>query len=81
MKILGTPFSIENSTIIKSLKQEFLNNTKAYTFDNIFIDDDGGLYYYVEEFHGRTNTKKFITKDEKYIELFKAIKTLDKHIY
>jgi hypothetical protein len=81
MKIYNTPFSIENNILIKSLKQELMEKLGVYAFDNFFIDEDGCLYYYIEDFYGITNNKEFITRDKKYIELFKAIKTLDKYIY
>ena len=81
MKIYNTPFSIENNVLIKSLKQELMEKLGVYAFDNFFIDGDECLYYYIEDFYGITNNKEFITRDKKYIELFKAIKTLDKYIY
>lgn len=81
MKIYNTPFSVENNVLIKSLKQELMEKLGVYAFDNFFIDGDGCLYYYIEDFYGITNNKEFITRDKKYIELFKAIKTLDKYIY
>ncbi len=81
MKIYGTPFSIDHSTLIRSLKQSFEKEVGHTSFDEFFIDEDGGLYYYTDDFRGRRYDKEFVTRENKYIELFKAIKTLDKYIY
>lgn len=83
IKLDDTPFSVHSSFIIKVLKDEFVERIdhKA-SFSDIHICkdkfDNDVLCTYDDDYYGRIDTEIVITTDHSLIELYKAIKILDK---
>lgn len=83
--IINTPLFLSYSDLVKSLEKDlelkifnqFHINCK---FTNLFVLDNT-LYYNIWSLYENEDQSKEITKDLKYIELFKAIKDLSRWAY
>ena len=83
--IINTPLFLSYSDLVKSLEKDlelkifnqFHINCK---FTNLFVLDNT-LYYNIWSLYDKEDQSKEITKDIKYIELFKAIKDLSRWAY
>ena len=83
--IINTPLFLSYSNLVKSLEKDlelkifnqFHINCK---FTNLFVKDNT-LYYNIWLLYDKEDQSKEITKDIKYIELFKAIKDLSRWAY
>lgn len=83
--IINTPLFLSYSDLIKSLEKDlelkifnqFHINCK---FKNLLVQDDT-LYLNIWSPYEKEDQSKEITKDIKYIELFKAIKDLSRWAY
>ena len=83
--IINTPLFLSYSDLVKSLEKDlelkifnqFHINCK---FTNLFVLDNT-LYYNIWSLYDKEDQSKEITKDIKYIELFKTIKDLSKWAY
>lgn len=83
--IINTPLFLSYFDLVKSLEKDlelkifnqFHINCK---FTNLFVLDNT-LYYNIWSLYDKEDQGKEITKDIKYIELFKAIKDLSRWVY
>ena len=83
--IINTPLFLSYSDLVKSLKKDL--ELKIFNqfhincnFTNLFVLDNT-LYYNIWTLYENEDQSKEITKDIKYIELFKAIKDLNRWVY
>ena len=83
--IINTPLFLSYSNLVKSLEKdlelEIFNQFHINcNFTNLFVLDNT-LYYNIWSLYDKEDQSKEITKDIKYIELFKAIKDLSRLAY
>lgn len=83
--IVDTPLFLSYSNLVKSLEKDlelkiFNQFHIICNFTNLFILDNI-LYYNIWSSYENEDQSKEITKDIKYIELFKAIKDLNRWAY
>lgn len=83
--IINTPLFLSYSDLVKSLEKDL--ELKIFNqfhincnFTNLFVLDNT-LYYNIWSLYDKEDQSKEITKDIKYIELFKAIKNLSRWAY
>lgn len=83
--IINTPLFLSYSDLVKSLEKDL--ELKIFNqfhincnFTNLFVLDNT-LYYNIWSLYDKEDQSKEITKDIKYIELFKAIKDLNRWAY
>ena len=83
--IINTPLFLSYSDLVKSLEKDL--EVKIFNqfhincnFTNLFVLDNT-LYYNIWSLYDKEDQSKEITKDIKYIELFKAIKDLSRWAY
>ena len=83
--IVDTPLFLSYSDLVKSLEKDL--ELKIFNqfhincnFTNLFVLDNT-LYYNIWSLYDKEDQSKEITKDIKYIELFKAIKNLSRWAY
>ena len=83
--IINTPLFLSYSDLVKSLEKDL--ELKIFNqfhincnFINLFVLDNT-LYYNIWTLYEKEDQSKEITKDIKYIELFKAIKNLSRWAY
>ena len=83
--IINTPLFLSYSALVKSLEKDL--ELKIFNqfhincnFTNLFVKDNT-LYYNIWSLYDKEDQSKEITKDIKYIELFKAIKDLSRWAY
>ena len=83
--IINTPLFLSYSDLVKSLEKDL--ELKIFNqfhincnFTNLFVLDNT-LYYNIWTLYENEDQSKEITKDIKYIELFKAIKDLNRWVY
>ena len=83
--IVDTPLFLSYSALVKSLEKDL--ELKIFNqfhincnFTNLFVLDNT-LYYNIWSLYDKEDQSKEITKDIKYIELFKAIKDLSRWAY
>ena len=83
--IINTPLFLSYSDLVKSLEKDL--ELKIFNqfhincnFINLFVLDNT-LYYNIWTLYEYEDQSKEITKDIKYIELFKAIKNLSRWAY
>lgn len=83
--IINTPLFLSYSDLVKSLEKDL--ELKIFNqfhincnFTNLFVKDNT-LYYNIWSLYESEDQGKEITKDIKYIELFKAIKDLSRWTY
>ena len=83
--IINTPLFLSYSDLVKSLEKDL--ELKIFNqfhincnFTNLFVLDNT-LYYNIWSLYENEDQSKEITKDIKYIELFKAIKDLSRWAY
>ena len=83
--IINTPLFLSYSDLVKSLEKDL--ELKIFNqfhincnFTNLFVLDNT-LYYNIWSLYEKEDQSKEITKDIKYIELFKAIKDLSRWAY
>ena len=83
--IINTPLFLSYSNLVKSLEKDL--ELKIFNqfhincnFTNLFVLDNT-LYYNIWSLYDKEDQSKEITKDIKYIELFKAIKDLSRWAY
>ena len=83
--IINTPLFLSYSDLVKSLEKDL--ELKIFNqfhincnFTNLFVLDNT-LYYNIWSLYDKEDQSKEITKDIKYIELFKAIKDLSRWAY
>ena len=83
--IIDTPLFLSYSDLVKSLEKDL--ELKIFNqfhincnFTNLFVLDNT-LYYNIWSLYDKEDQSKEITKDIKYIELFKAIKDLNRWAY
>ena len=83
--IINTPLFLSYSDLVKSLEKDL--ELKIFNqfhincnFINLFVLDNT-LYYNIWSLYDKEDQSKEITKDLKYIELFKAIKDLSRWAY
>ena len=83
--IINTPLFLSYSALVKSLEKDL--ELKIFNqfhincnFTNLFVLDNT-LYYNIWSLYDKEDQSKEITKDIKYIELFKAIKDLSRWAY
>ena len=83
--IVDTPLFLSYSDLVKSLEKDL--ELKIFNqfhincnFTNLFVLDNT-LYYNIWSLYDKEDQSKEITKDIKYIELFKAIKDLSRWAY
>ena len=83
--IINTPLFLSYSDLVKSLAKDL--ELKIFNqfhincnFTNLFVLDNT-LYYNIWTLYDKEDQSKEITKDIKYIELFKAIKDLSRWAY
>ena len=83
--IINTPLFLSYSDLVKSLEKDL--ELKIFNqfhincnFTNLFVLDNT-LYYNIWSLYDKEDQSKEITKDLKYIELFKAIKDLSRLAY
>ena len=83
--IINTPLFLSYSDLVKSLEKDL--ELKIFNqfhincnFTNLFVLDNT-LYYNIWSLYESENQGEEITKDIKYIELFKAIKDLSRWAY
>ena len=83
--IINTPLFLSYSDLVKSLEKDL--ELKIFNqfhincnFINLFVLDNT-LYYNIWSLYDKEDQSKEITKDIKYIELFKAIKDLNRWAY
>ena len=83
--IINTPLFLSYSDLVKSLEKDlelkiFNQFHIICNFTNLFVLDNT-LYYNIWSLYEKEDQSKEITKDIKYIELFKAIKDLSRWAY
>ena len=83
--IINTPLFLSYSNLVKSLEKDlelkiFNQFHIICNFTNLFVLDNT-LYYNIWSLYEKEDQSKEITKDIKYIELFKAIKDLSRWAY
>ena len=83
--IINTPLFLSYSDLVKSLEKDlelkiFNQFHIICNFTNLFVLDNT-LYYNIWSLYDKEDQSKEITKDIKYIELFKAIKDLNRWVY
>ena len=83
--IINTPLFLSYSDLVKSLEKDlelkiFNQFHIICNFTNLFVLDNT-LYYNIWSPYDNEDQSKEITKDIKYIELFKAIKNLNRWAY
>ena len=83
--IINTPLFLSYSDLVKSLEKDlelkiFNQFHIICNFTNLFVLDNT-LYYNSWSPYDKEDQSKEITKDIKYIELFKAIKDLSRWAY
>ena len=83
--IINTPLFLSYSDLVKSLEKDlelkiFNQFHIICNFTNLFVLDNT-LYYNIWSLYDKEDQSKEITKDIKYIELFKAIKDLSRWAY
>ena len=83
--IINTPLFLSYSNLVKSLEKDLelkiFNQFRINcNFTNLFVLDNT-LYYNIWTLYEKEDQSKEITKDIKYIELFKAIKDLSRWAY
>ena len=83
--IVNTPLFLSYSDLVKSLEKDlelkiFNQFHIICNFTNLFVLDNT-LYYNIWSLYENEDQSKEITKDIKYIELFKAIKDLSRWAY
>ena len=83
--IVDTPLFLSYSNLVKSLEKDlelkiFNQFHIICNFTNLFVLDNT-LYYNIWSLYDKEDQSKEITKDIKYIELFKAIKDLSRWAY
>ena len=83
--IINTPLFLSYSDLVKSLEKDL--ELKIFNqfhincnFTNLFVLDNT-LYYNIWSLYENENQSEEITKNIKYIELFKAIKDLSRWAY
>ena len=83
--IINTPLFLSYSDLVKSLEKDL--ELKIFNqfhincnFTNLFVLENT-LYYNIWSLYDKEDQSKEITKDIKYIELFKAIKDLSRWAY
>ena len=83
--IINTPLFLSYSDLVKSLEKDL--ELKIFNqfhincnFTNLFVQDNT-LYLNIWSLYDKEDQSKEITKDIKYIELFKAIKDLSRWAY
>ena len=83
--IINTPLFLSYSALVKSLEKDL--ELKIFNqfhincnFTNLFVLDNT-LYYNIWSLYDKEDQSKEITKDIKYIVLFKAIKDLSRWAY
>ena len=83
--IINTPLFLSYSDLVKSLEKDL--ELKIFNqfhincnFTNLFVLDNT-LYYNIWSLYDKEDQSKEITKDIKYIKLFKAIKDLSRWAY